>query len=561
MKYELINPNAKSDNIIGLVFENRNIDEQSIFDYIECSRDFRSSPFDYINMQEGIDLITKHILKFSDIGILVDCDCDGYMAATICYKLLKELEPELNIKFITHKDKRHGLYDDMIEHIKENVDIDFLIIPDAGSNQVEEIKKVMDLGIEVLVIDHHDAPISEEVIIVNNQFNDINKGLSGAAMVLKLAEAMIREKADKYIDLAAISLISDSMPMNNLENRYYVKRGLQNINNKFIKEILVGIDEPSTYDVSFKISPIINAIVRMGSVEDKEILIKALIDEEGEVDLPTRKNGKKRQMYNYIDAAIKIAKWRRDEQKTLVNNEVEKIAIEHEDPVNIILLEDEFNNNISGYFANVVSSKNLKPTLAIKYDKEDDCYRGSARGCEIQNFKDFLESSNLVKCEGHQGAFGITELKRSNIEDLKTWLRNTQLPTETVYKVDSIMEAKNIEKSDISAINSLKNIWGKNIEEPLFAIKLKDATIKFIGAAENTLRITKGGITYIKFNCNEKEVNELKSIDGMVDIDIIGSFDVNIFNGYANYQVKIKDYEVKQKSKVNDELSFEDLYF
>ena len=61
------------------------------------------------------------------------------------------------------------------------------------------------------------------------------------------------------------------------------------------------------------------------------------------------------------------------------------------------------------------------------------------------------------------------------------------------------------------------------------------------------MRINKGGITYIKFNCSDKEIENIQSQRGMVDIDIVGSFDVNVFNGRNNYQIKIEDYEILSK--------------
>ena len=562
MKYELINSQTKAEDIISLVFENRNIDEKEIFDYIQCDKDFRTNPYDYVNMDKAVELFKKHIENKSSIYILCDCDCDGYSSATLTYKLAKELDEESNVEFIHHEGKRHGLYNEIIDRIK-NLNIDLLIIPDAASNQLEELRIVKDLGIDILVIDHHEAKYADDLLIVNNQYNDINKGLSGAAMVLKFAEAIIGEKSKKFMDLAAISLISDSMPMNNLENRYYVKNGLSNITNSFFSKLVENKKEISSSDVSFNISPTINSIIRMGTIEDKIILMSALTEKEGEVELPVRKNGKKMQNYNYIDAAIKISKWRRTEQRDLVELESSKIEIEHENPINIILLDKDFNLNIAGYFANVVSGKNLKPTLALKQD-DDGMYKGSARGAYVDNFKDFLLSSNLFEtCEGHQGAFGV-EIKEENLNKFKSNIKDLELPKETTYKVDAIFKSQEVKRENISAINSLENLWGKGMEKPLFAIKLQNVTFSIIGANQNTIRIMKDGITYIKFNCSEREIMEIQSLKGMYDVNVVGYFDVNVFNAFANYQIKIRDYEILSKSKeqniFEDMEYFEDLF-
>lgn len=546
MKYEVINPEILDKDIVSLVFNNRGIEDEKIFDYIECDKDFRTNPLDFVNMQKAIDLLTKHIYINSTIRILVDADCDGYMSSALMYNVIKELSPEADVDFIHHKEKKHGLYKENIEDII-NMDIDLLIIPDAGSNQVDNLRIVKENNIDVLVIDHHEAEQAEDIVIVNNQYNDVNPELSGGAMVLKFAEAILGDKADKYRDLAAVSILSDSMSMNNLENRYYVKHGLSNINNGFLANMVADTKNATSSEIGFGISPTINAIVRVGNTTDKNILMNALIGKEGYVELPVRKNGKKTNAYNYIEAAIKISKWRREEQKQIVNAEIEKLELEHDKPVNIILLNENFNPNLSGYFANIVSNKTLKPTLTMKYDDLNDAYKGSARGYDVVNFKDCLEQTKLFDgLTGHQGAFGV-EIRSNFLEAFKKEMFSLGLNTEKTYKVDKVFKSEEVDKMDIQAIHSLENVWGKRLERPLFLIKLKDASISLIGSNSKTMRINKGGITYIKFNCSDKEIENIQSQRGMVDIDIVGSFDVNVFNGRNNYQVKIEDYEILSK--------------
>ena len=563
MKYELINSNTKADNIVSLVFENRNISESKIFDYIHCDKDFRTNPFDYVNMDRGIELVKKHIDNNSNILILVDTDCDGYMSASIVYKTLKELNKDLNISFLTNKDKKHGLNEKVIPSIIES-NANLLIIPDAGSNDIEEIRFIQSNNIDVLVIDHHEACYHEDLIIINNQYNDINKDLSGGAMALKFSEALIGEKSEKYTDLAAVSIISDNMAMNNLENRYYVHKGLNNINNDFLRRAIKEYENAKITDISFGISPIVNSIIRVGNKEDKEILIKAVTELEGSVELPTRKNGKTMANYDYIDAAIKISKWRRAEQKVLVNEATEKVEVEHENPINIVMLGEEFNSNLTGYFANVVSSKNLKPTLVMKFDEESNSYKGSARSGKVNGFKDLLVNSELfASCEGHQGAFGV-DITKENLHKFKEVMKTMKLPTETIYKVDNIYDCDDLKREDIEAIHALENIWGKNMDKPLFAVKLKDTALSLIGANGNTLKMTKNGKSYIKFNCSEEEIRNISNIRGLVDIDVVGTLEINKYGNYITPQINIVDFEIKNKeisyNLFDDEDDFEYLF-
>ena len=545
MKYELINSQAGDKDIISLVFENRGVPQEKIFNYIECDKDFRTNPLDYLNMEEAVEKVNKNMQRKLKTGILVDCDCDGYCASTTFYKTVKKRYEDADLVFLLHEDKKHGVSEDIEKQIKEH-GIEFLVVLDAGSNQTKELIEIKNKGIDILVIDHHEAEYTDEILIVNNQYNDINKSLSGGAMALKFAEAFLSfEEAEEFMDIAAVSIIADNMPMNNLENRYYVKFGLSKLKNNFFKT-LVDNNSAGTKDISFNISPAINAIIRLGNMEDKELLIKAMTDIEGEVELPTRKNGKKTQMYNYIDAVIKISKWRRDEQRQLVEEEIQKIDLNHDNPINIVLLDENFNRNITGYFANVVSGKTLKPTLAIKYDKDDDIYEGSARSSSVPDFKDFLINTDLFKyCEGHQGAFGLGIIK-NNLDEFNKEMRNMQLPTEKIHKVDKIFENGELDSTTICSIGNLESVWGKDIDEPKFAVKLEDIRPSFIGAGGNTFKISKRNVNFIKFGCSEEIIQEMKRLKEF-DLDIVGTFEINRYKGAIYPQVKIEEMNIIEK--------------
>lgn len=547
MKYELINANVEDKDIVSLVFENRGIPQDKIYDYIECDKDFRTDPLLYVNMEKALDKVHNNMHRNLKTGILVDCDCDGYCSSTIFYKTVKKLYKDADLVFLLHEDKKHGVSEDIEKQI-EALGIEFLVVLDAGSNQAEELIEIQKKGIDVLVIDHHEAQYTDEILIVNNQYNDINKGLSGGAMTLKFAEAFLgKVQAEEFMDLAAVSILSDNMPMNNLENRYYVKYGLRKPKNKFILSSIEDHNEATVKEVSFTIAPIVNAIVRVGDLRDKEVLIKAMADIEGEIELPTRKNGKKTDVYNYIDAAIKISKWCRADQKKIVEEEVSKFDIEHDDPLNISVLDEDFNRNITGYYANVLSGKNLKPTLAIKLNEEKKLYEGSARSSSVADFKDYLMSMGMFEyCEGHQGAFGVG-IKEEFLEEFKAEIRNRELPKEKIYKVDKIYEQGDLESGEIKAISCLDGVWGKDMEKPKFAIRINDACPSFIGQNGTTFKIGKRNINFIKFGCTEEEIRKMNKLK-QFDLVVVGEMEVNLYKGMTYPQVKILDMEILEKN-------------
>ena len=252
------------------------------------------------NIQEGYELLFKHISN--KILFIVDCDVDGFTSSAILWQYIKILNPEADLNFRVHDGKQHGL-EDIMEYIEEHQDISLVIIPDAGSNDEEHFYALKDFGIDTLVIDHHIVESeSKKAIIINNQLstNYPNKELTGAGMVYQFCRYIDylngTTYADYFIDLAALGIISDMGSMIELENRYICFNGLNNITNGFFQEFVekqsysIG-DRLTPIGIAFYITPLINALIRVGEIEEKIKLFEAFIDCDRIV--PSTKRGEK----------------------------------------------------------------------------------------------------------------------------------------------------------------------------------------------------------------------------------------------------------------------------
>lgn len=174
--------------------------------------------------------------------IIVDSDNDGFTSATIMYSYLKDLMPDCKIDYILHEGKQHGLQDHIKNLTEGGEHYGLIILPDSSSNDYVYHEQLSDLGTSVLVLDHHitDTELSENAIVINNQLspNYKNKELTGAGVVYQFCRyldlKLDKSFADKYMDLAAWGIIGDMGSMLELENRYIVKEGLKNINNKLL---------------------------------------------------------------------------------------------------------------------------------------------------------------------------------------------------------------------------------------------------------------------------------------------------------------------------------------
>ena len=166
-----------------------------------------------------------------------------------------------------------------------------ILVPDAGSNDSQYAIK---LNVPILVLDHHileDDYLANNLILINNQVSEkyVNKNLSGAGVTWQFCRALDEvfniNYSKELIDLAALGIDADMMSMLSYENQYIIQTGFKNINNFFFK---VLIDKQSysmnnkitPITVAFYIVPMINAMIRVGSMDEKERLFLAFIDGE-----------------------------------------------------------------------------------------------------------------------------------------------------------------------------------------------------------------------------------------------------------------------------------------
>ena len=167
-----------------------------------------------MNMRDGVKMLMKHIAANDNVYVIVDADCDGYTSSAILLNYLNRLFPawvQGHVSYFMHNGKQHGLGDvDIKQLIKEGFKL--IICPDSASNDYDEHETLTINGVDVLVLDHHEAEkISEFACIINNQLCDYpTKSLCGAAVVYKFCcyidKLMGTNYAIEYEDLAALGL-------------------------------------------------------------------------------------------------------------------------------------------------------------------------------------------------------------------------------------------------------------------------------------------------------------------------------------------------------------------
>lgn len=301
MKYNLVNENFREDYGENLL-RARGVNEISKF--MRPDKSCLQDPSCLSNIDKGAELLHEVLESGKPIFTVVDCDCDGYGSAAILYQYVKEVSPNTEIDVYFHSGKQHGLADVLDEVLDTEKKYGLCFIADAGSNDYEQIERLGEEGIPTICADHHslDREVSQYCILINNQTspNYTNKDLCGGGMMFQFCRYYDRKYgynyADKYIDLAALTIISDMMDVRTLENRYIITKGLSNIKNYFFLDI---IDRQSysmngkvnPISVAFYVVPLVNAMIRVGAQEEKERLFWAFVD--GRKEIPSHKRGAK----------------------------------------------------------------------------------------------------------------------------------------------------------------------------------------------------------------------------------------------------------------------------
>lgn len=572
MKYKLINSVNENYSPYQQILVNRGIEPKDIEHYLKTQDSDILEETLLDNIEKGTALLIKHILKGSKILVQVDSDCDGYTsAATLINYLYKQFPAfvKTNLFIRVHDGKEHGVVLDSIL----GKGYDMVIIPDAGSNQYEEHRVLKENGIDVLVLDHHEAEkVSDDAIVINNQLCGYpNKTLSGVGVVYKfisfLDKKLEKNDAEGFLDLVALGMIADMMDMRTFETKHLIQKGLSNIQNPFFK----GLVERQSFSlggtitpigIAFYIAPLINATIRVGTQSEKEVMFKAMLNHYAYEQIPSTKRGHKGEFEAISTQAIRNSINIRNRQKKSRDEGmiyVEKIIKENRLDLNkIIVVEvnDDLDKNLTGLVANQLMAKYQKPVILVR--ETEGSLQGSARGydkSELKDFKEFLTYSNLIDyAEGHPNAMGVG-FQKDKMQELISYA-NTELSSidfSSSYDVDYIYQFNDFKAQDIVDIGGMKSLWGKGVDEALVVIegiKVTKNNLTLMSADKNpTLKIVlQNGTSLIKFGSSKEEYESLLT-DGFIEVNALGTCAINEWQGNVTPQLLIKEYEIVGKQE------------
>ena len=586
MKINLVNANFESD-YAKMLLSSRGVEDVDA--YLNPTIAHLNSPLNLKSISAGAAMYLRTVMNdnppYSKVLIVVDSDNDGYTSAAIIYQYTKRLNCHCQVDYWLHEGKQHGLQDHIHKLMEQDFKYDLIILPDSSSNDAHYHDMLDEIKTPCLILDHHltDVKLSYNAIVINNQLSPdyTNKELTGAGVVYQFCryiDSLTGHKwADDYMDLAAWGIIGDMGSVLDMENRYLIVEGLKNehIKNTFFKELLIKqaysitkkmnaswddiMEKLTPTTVAFYIVPLVNGMIRVGTMAEKERLFLAFID--GDALVPSGKRGAKGTMERVaVESARECAnaKARQDKAKLTAVEKLEQKIFKYdllENRVLFVRLDelDKFPSELNGLIAMQLAAKYKKPTIVARLN-DQGFDRGSARGVdksELKDFKQFLMDSGFFEyAQGHANAFGVS-IKDDNLRAFHEYA-NEHLATynfgENSHDVNFIRRADSLDLSRlVLEIGALSSIWGQGNKEPLIYIQptqINPRNIMLMGANKEHLKININGIDYVKFFATDL-IEQLQNATGPVEIEMVCKANVNEWMGTRKPQMMVDDCEIK----------------
>ena len=358
------------------------------------------------DIQKAAKRVKKAIENNEKIVIVGDYDVDGVSSSAIMYLFLSEIYDNFEVKIPNRFKDGYGLTSKLLE----DIEADLIITVDNGISAFEAAKECKKRGIDLIITDHHtpSETLPDAYAIVNPKTSEdfLFKEICGAEVAWYLCAAIksemkLKKDLREYLDIVALAIIADVMPLQNL-NRVLVNMGLKRLNNPkrvFAKVLKNYFKDIKASDIAFNIAPRLNAA---GRIEDAKVAFEFLISDDYNEAL---------NLYLTLD---RLNNLRKEREKEILDS----IEIDNED---FILVKGDYHEGVIGIIASRLVHKYNKP--AIVFSKSEDILKGSGRSLgNVDIFELISECEEVLEgFGGHKLACGV-KIKEDNFEKLKQLL-------------------------------------------------------------------------------------------------------------------------------------------
>ena len=505
-----------------------------------------SDPFLLKDMDKAAARITRAVDNMEKIAVYGDYDADGVTSTAMLYSYLETRGADVIFYIPQREGEGYGMNIGAVEYLKEQ-GVSLIVTVDNGISSVQEVARANELGIDVVVTDHHRPQeiLPDAVAVVDAYRPDDTspyKHFSGVGIAFKLLMALedgagdVEDLLEAYSDLAAIGTIGDIVPLTG-ENRTLIRAGLERLSQSdrpgvqaLLENAGIAGKTLTSTNVAFTLVPRINATGRMGAPERAVRLLISGYEEEAEVlsEEICADNEERRR----VEAEIAEAAFADIEAKGYMKDRV------------VVVDGENWHHGVIGIVASRVTERCGKPCMIISRGETEA--KGSGRSVEgFSLFEAICACGDLlIKFGGHPMAAGIT-LKPENIEAFRRRINQyaaehfPQMPTQTVT-LDCKLNPAALSVSMAQSLTQLEP-FGNGNPQPVFGLfNMELSNVTPVGGGGH-LRLTleKNGavITAMRFNTKPEELPY--HIGDKIDLAV--QLEAREFRGQPSLTVIVRD--------------------
>lgn len=543
------------NNINPIIIEllnKRGISQESeILEFLSDKPQKTYDPFLLRDLEAGVDLILSAIKTGKKMCIYGDYDADGITSVSLLLQFFKNFDADVIYYIPSRFTEGYGLNMQAVKKIKD-AGREMIITVDCGSVSYEEVEYAKELGLDIIVTDHHSITDTvADCILINPKHPDCNypfKALAGCGVAFKLAQGIQRKSGlpkksvNELLDLVAIGTIGDIVPLVD-ENRTLVKYGMNVIkegHRKGLSGLIEGISlkrqELTSDNVAFGIVPHLNAAGRMA---DAKIGVELMCSGDSE------------EIHKMVEHLVENNRQRKKIQNETFDECEKIIEKKHREDLFFIVECPQAHEGIAGIVAGKIKDKYNKPALILTPSGEN-FLKGTGRSIKNIDLYNILKEQEKLfeRFGGHSSACGLLmkaenlSVFRKNIkESINRMLEENEHIFDDETEVDLCLDGKDITLELIKDLERMEP-FGNSNEKPLVALdSVKLTKIQLMGSEKKHARFSacchdgaivqsvlfnKAGELWDKMNTGEKK-------------KLLGSLSISQWNGNSRIQFLVQD--------------------
>ena len=547
--------------VTARIIRNRDVEGETAIDrYLNGTLDQLYDPHLMKDMDKAASLILEKIQAGARIRIVGDYDIDGVCSTYLLYRGLSRCGGHVDYQIPERIRDGYGINESIIRKAKED-GIDTIVTCDNGIAALEQVRLAKELGMTVIVTDHHEVVRAEDGsqilpeadAVVNPHRDDCPypfAGICGGVVAYKLVQVLYEQNGipeqewKDMLEFAAIATVGDVMKLQD-ENRILVRWGLKQIPHTasaglraLVEACGLDIYNLTAYHIGFVVGPCLNA---SGRLKTAQLALELLLCEEG---TPAALRAEE------MAAELKLLNEdRKDMTQAGMEQAFEQVDTELADDAVLVVYLPDCHESLAGIIAGRVREAYNKPSFVLT--KGEDCVKGSGRSIESYHMYRALcgVQDLLLKFGGHPMAAGFS-LKEENVGEFRRRLNEQSTLTKEDFIpkiwIDVAMPLEYISEALVNELKSLEP-FGQGNEKPQFAQKnLRIRSLRALGRNNNAVRmtvVTEQGrpMEAMVFTEADKFVEEAKNSRSM---DVIYDPDINEYNGNRTLQIVVRAYKL-----------------